>query len=94
MRAMHSPLVLWDYCVEKRALILNATAKDLDQLQGSNAHTVTFGEEMDISNICQFGWYEWVYYREVSAKYPYQQECLGAAWDPPRMKAMKWHNGF
>ena len=84
MRAMHSPLVLWDYCVERRALILNATAKNLYQLQGSNAHTVTFGEEMDISNICQFGWYEWVYYREVSAKYPYQQECLGRCLGPAR----------
>ena len=39
---------------------------------------------MDISNIYQFVWYEWVYYREVSAKYPYQQECLGRCLGPAK----------
>ena len=57
-----SPLVLWDYAAEQRAAILSLTARDLFQLQGSNPYTATFGEEGGISNLCQFGWYEWVYF--------------------------------
>jgi len=28
-------------------------------------------------NLCQFGWYEWVYFREDSASFPFQKEQLG-----------------
>ena len=56
------PLVFWDYCAERRAAIANMTAKELFQLLGQTPHFATFGEEGDISNICQFGWYEWVYF--------------------------------
>ena len=56
----NSPLVFWYYCAERRALITNITAKDMFQLRGQTSHYATFGEEGDISNICQFGWYEWV----------------------------------
>ena len=82
-REQHSPLVFWDYCAERRANILNMTAKNLFQLQGQTPHFATFGEEGDISNICQFGWYEWVYFREGSEDFPYMTEslarCLGPA---------------
>ena len=53
-----SPLIFWDYCANHRALIINMTAKDLFQLWGQTPNVATFGEEGDISNICQFGWYE------------------------------------
>jgi hypothetical protein len=56
MRALGSPLVLWDYCMERRALIYQVTAKLLFQLNGSTPHTVTFGADPDISNLCRFGW--------------------------------------
>ena len=52
------PLVFWDYCADRRSLITNMTAKNLFQLQGQTPHFATFGEEGDIYNICQFGWYE------------------------------------
>ena len=68
LRDSGSPIVLWDYCRERRALIYNVTSKKLFQLHGSNPHTVTFGTQADISNLCHFGWYEWVYYRNQSAK--------------------------
>ena len=53
MRISGSPLVLWDYCMERRALIFQITAKKLFQLNGTNPHTLTFGSEADISHICQ-----------------------------------------
>ncbi len=62
MRLLGSPLVLWDYCTEHRALIFQITAKKLFQLNRTNPHTMTFGTEAEISNLCHFGWYEWVYF--------------------------------
>ena len=53
-----SPLVLWDYAKERQESILSLIARDIFQLQGSNPHTATFGEEGDISHLCQFTWYE------------------------------------
>ena len=40
-------------------------------------HTATTGEEGDISNLCQYKWYDWCYYREHTAKFPHNQEVLG-----------------
>jgi hypothetical protein len=57
MRESDSPLVFWDYCVERRARINNLTAKDRFNLHGTNAYTTTFAEEGDISNLCQYRWY-------------------------------------
>ena len=62
MHESDSPLVFWDYCVERRAWINNLTVKDHFQLQGMMAHTQMMGEEGDISNLCQYAWYDWCYY--------------------------------
>ena len=58
------------------------TSKELFQLQGQTPHFATFGEEGDISNICQFGWYEWVYFREATAKFPFPAHVLGRCLGP------------
>jgi hypothetical protein len=49
LRETNSPMVLWDYCMERRAKIYQITAKNLFQLNGTNPHTATFGTEADIS---------------------------------------------
>ena len=82
LRETHAPLRLWDYCAERRASIYNLTAKPLFQLQGQNPHLATFGEMGDISNLCQFGWYEWVYFRQGSALFPHNKEHLGRCLGP------------
>ena len=76
------PLAFWDYCVQRRARINNVTAKDLLDLKGQTpAFTVT-GNIPDISNLCQFDWYQWVYYREGSAAFPLPREVLGRTLGP------------
>jgi hypothetical protein len=45
---------------------------------------MTFGMDADISNLCQFGWYKWVCFREDSAKFPFQKERLGPCLGPAR----------
>ena len=84
MREQNSPLVLWDYCVERRAKIFSLTARDLFQLNGTNPHTATFGDEGDISNLCQFDWYQWCwYFDETSAlRFPFQKAALGRCLGP------------
>ena len=57
-------------------------AKDQFNLSGMNAHTLTLGEEGDISTLCQYKWYEWCYYRENSAKFPHNHEVLGRVLGP------------
>ena len=62
VRQSNSPMTLWCYCIEQRAKIQNAIPRPIFQAQGRSPHVCTFGVQGDISNICNFGWYEWVYY--------------------------------
>lgn len=84
LRESGSPIVLWDYCLERRVLIFQVTAKKLFQLHGTNPYTATLGSQADISHLCHFGWYEWVYYRDKTASYPHQKECLGRCLGPAK----------
>ena len=84
MRATNSPVKLWCYATERQAQIFTLSAKDLFQLQGTNPYTATLGDVGDISNLCQFGWYEWVYFREGKASFPYLTEVLGRCLGPTR----------
>ena len=63
-RQSNLPMSLWCYCIERRSNIHNAITRPLFQAQGRSPHVCTFGVQGDISNICNFGWYEWVYYRD------------------------------
>ena len=73
----NSPLCFWDYCVERRARINNLRAKNAFKLHGSTPHIVTTGDEGDISNLCQYGWYEWCYFRDQTTAFPNNKEVLG-----------------
>ena len=94
MHEKNSPLCLWDYCVERRARINNLTAKNAFKLHGSTPQTVTTGDEGDISNLCQYGWYEWCYFRDQTAAFPNNKEVLGRVLGPARGAGMKWLNGY
>ena len=77
-----SPMVFWDYCIERRARINNLTAKDNFKLHGTTPHQVTTGDQGDISNLCRYGWYEWCYYREDTATFPHGKQVLGRVLGP------------
>ena len=81
MRASNSPMVLWDYAIQRRALIHNSVPRPLFQNNGLTPHAATFGSEGDISNICNFGWYEWVYYRD-HGNFPENKQKLGRVLGP------------
>jgi hypothetical protein len=41
-------------------------------------------EEGDISNLCQYDWYQWCYYRENTSKFPFNSEILGRILGPAK----------
>ena len=93
MREANSPMVFWDYCLERRAWIHNLMAKSNFKLHGSNANTVTTGEEGDISSLCQFVWYEWCYFHEHTAAFPTRRKCWGGFLVLPEVMEMRCANG-
>ena len=78
------PLVFWDYCVEWRVRVHNVCAKESFHLDGQNPHLVTTGETVDISNLCRFGFYQWVYYWENKHGFPEQKKRIGRALGPTK----------
>lgn len=83
LRTSDAPMVLWDYCMERRAQIHNAIPRPLFQSQGNTPHEATFGQQGDISNICNFSWYQWVYYRNPGS-FPEAKERLGRVLGPSK----------
>ena len=62
MQVANSPLPFWDYCLERRTWIYNMTAHDNLKIRGTKPHAATLGVEGDISNLCQYSWYDWCHY--------------------------------
>ena len=60
-------------------MIFCLTARNLFQLQEKTPHTEMFGEEGDISNLCQFDWYEWMYFWDGSENTHFPSYDLGYA---------------
>ena len=49
---------------------MTLTSNNLFQLEGQNSYMATLVEMGDISNLCQIGWYEWVYFLQQTAVFP------------------------
>lgn len=62
MRATNSPHVLWDYCLELMAEIRSNTALDIMTLKGDTPSCVLTGDTPDISHLCEFSWYDYVWF--------------------------------
>ena len=89
MKDSNCPLAFWDYCVERQARINNLTAKDTFKLHGTNAHTALTGDQGDISNLCQYKWYDWCYFCEQKESFPFNREVLGRVLGPAKSTGNK-----
>ena len=65
-----SPKVLWDNCLELEAKIRSSTASNIFELEGEVPKTVINGETTNITQLCEFGWYDWVYFHDNAVTYP------------------------
>ena len=85
LKRSNCPMVLWDYCAQRRALIHNLIPRNLFQLEKCSPYQMQFGIQGDISNLCQFDWYDWCYYREEGTNiFPHQKELLGRVLGPSK----------
>ena len=53
---------LWDLCLVYLSMVRSHTALPIRELQGQVPATLLTGDTADISHICEFGWYDWVWY--------------------------------
>ena len=64
-------------------MIHNLVPSPLFQNKGLMPHAATFGVTGDISNICTFTYFEWVYYRDHGS-FPENKKKLGRILGPLR----------
>ncbi len=72
-----SPRVLWDHCSELEALIHLSTSNDIYITNGKVPETKLTGSTANISHICEFGWYDWVMFRDNLPAFPDVKLILG-----------------
>jgi hypothetical protein len=62
MTTTNAPHVLWDHCLMLMAEIRSCTCLDLPELEGDSPATRLTGDTVDISHLCEFRWYDMVWY--------------------------------
>ena len=78
---------LWCYAIEYCTTIHNVTAQDSIKLEGLNPYIISHDEEADISNLCCFKFYEWVYYWDIKKNVPEQKGKLGRVLCPTKLNS-------
>jgi hypothetical protein len=77
MQKANAPRRLWDYCTTHQAELRCLTATDLYHLHGHNPYEIVTGNAPDISEYCQYRWYDPVYYLEKTHAFPQDKLILG-----------------
>ena len=77
MLRTRSPKILWDHCIELEAFIRSCTVNDIYETNGETPENIMTGQTADISHICEFGWYDWVMFRDNVQTYPDDKLTLG-----------------
>ena len=72
-----SPRRLWDHCIELSSIVRSHMALDVYKLNGQVPETIMMGETADISFICEFSWYSWVYFNESQVQFPETKVMIG-----------------
>ena len=93
MKSANSPLSFWDYCLKRRDHIYNLTACNHIKVHGRNLHTITTGEEGDISNLCCYRWYEWCFFCKHTTCFPTIRKFLVEFLDLSEGKGMRCPSG-
>jgi hypothetical protein len=62
MTSTNAPHILWDYCLTLMATIRSHTALDIKELDGDSPVARLTGDTPDISHLCEFRWYDLVWY--------------------------------
>jgi hypothetical protein len=71
----------WFYGTIAFNVMHNVTPRNLFQNDSLNPYSITFGAQADISNLCSFNWYDWIYYCDHGI-FPINKEQLGRVLGP------------
>eukprot|EP00804_Cyclotella_cryptica_P017310 CCRYP_020331-RA/>CCRYP_020331-RA protein AED:0.23 eAED:0.25 QI:0/-1/0/1/-1/1/1/0/484 len=72
-----APRRLWCFALEYEAYVRSHTAHDIYRLDGRVPETVVSGETADISPFCEFGFWDWVKFRDQGVAFPGDALVLG-----------------
>eukprot|EP00956_Cyclotella_meneghiniana_P033966 scaffold100692_cov59-Cyclotella_meneghiniana.AAC.1 len=64
MTASGAPLKVWDWALEMESYIRSHTAHNIYKLDGRVPESIISGQTADISPYCEFGFWQWVMFRE------------------------------
>ena len=73
----NSPKKLWNDCLELEMEIGSCTTKNVFEHKGEVPRTVMKGETVNITHLCEFGWYDWVYFTDNAVAYHNDKWVLG-----------------
>ena len=71
------PLGLWCFALEYKSYVRSHTAHDIYKLDGRVPETIVSGETADISPFCEFGFWDWVKFRDDGIAFPNDPMILG-----------------
>ena len=74
-----APKCLWDHCIELEGLICSHTTNGIYATGGEVPETIMKGGTADISQICEFVWYDWVMFHNLvnTIAFPDKRLTLG-----------------
>ena len=72
-----APKPIWADAIELEAYVRSNTAHNIFILQGEVTETVISGETSDISQFCEFAFYDWIMFRDQPVAFPDDNPVLG-----------------
>jgi hypothetical protein len=72
-----APKPFWADAIKLEAYVRSNTAHDIFILQGEVPETVMSGETSDISQFCEFAFYDWIMFRDQPVAFPDDNPMLG-----------------
>jgi hypothetical protein len=76
MKKSSAPLYLWDFCLELQSMIRSSIAHNIYALNDNVPNTAVSGDTTDISHLCEFAWYDWIWYLDP-VDFPVDKRNLG-----------------
>ena len=77
-----SPKSLWDHCIKLEALLRSLTCNGIYMTNGKVPETIMTGSTANISHISEFGWYDWVMFRDNVPTFPDDKLTFGCYLGP------------
>jgi hypothetical protein len=72
-----SPRVLWYHCIELETLIHSLASNNIYMINGKVPEMIMTSSTANISHICEFGWYDWILFRDNVPTFPDVKLTLG-----------------